>query len=389
MYRFMSEEEIEIRQMSDLKMIHLYKLGGSDAIAVHYSDNKQLNLCAMDTNYNLLMGRVLTLYSQCEDKDSILIEAAAKKLLDKAVERGSCHTSFFNRIGSRYLGKESFLSPKFASDGVIRETLLPMLKYYLHQLYHMWNMNIEFEEEPHGWHRKCIIKVRKGEETYILPIKMDFPTGNECRVTIGNFFQNLCTIEFEISYREDRLYVLFESEPYKLLGESHFEISPHKINTYTTIRVDGQVVYHQEEPVELLPNNEDVLKPLSEKHPLFEDIDLDFTHAAIYKLPWGGFAISQCIETEDESYKRQDYNTIYIDGYKNKLVQRQYSYSLIENKFDGLKLRTDGAVMRKLYYGGTKKESETLFMPVGYYSGWDYKAYLEGKYFYHETEEAE
>lgn len=389
MYRFMSEEEIEIRQMSDLKMIHLYKLGGSDAIAVHYGDNKQLNLCAMDTNYNLLMGRVLTLYALCEDKDSILIEAAAKKMLDKAVERGSCHTSFFSRIGQKYLDKQSSLSPKFASDGVIRETLLPMLKYYLYQLYHMWNLNISFEQEPHGWHRKCIIKVRKDKETSILPIKMDFPTGNECRVTIGNFLQDLCTIEFEISYREDRLYVWFESEPYKLLGESHFEISSHKINTYTTIRVDGQVVYHQEEPVELLSGNEEILKSFSEKQIAFEDADMDFTHAAIYKLPWGGFAISKCLESEDASYKRHDYDTIYIEGYKNKLVQRQYSYSLIENKFDGLKLRTDGAVMRKLYYGSAKKEVETLFMPVGYYSGWDYKEYLEGKYFYYETEEAE
>ena len=78
MYRFMSKEEIEIEQISDLKMLHLYQLGGSDALAVCYGNDKQINLCAMDTNYTLLMERALTLYSQCEDKDSIIIDENTK-----------------------------------------------------------------------------------------------------------------------------------------------------------------------------------------------------------------------------------------------------------------------------------------------------------------------
>ena len=128
MYRFMSEEELEIRQISDLKMIHFYRLGGNDALAVHYGNNKQINLCSMDANYQLLMERVLSLYSQCEDKKSIVIEAASQKLLEQAMEGARSHTSFFQRVGKKYVDMETSSSPLFASDGVLRETLLPLLK---------------------------------------------------------------------------------------------------------------------------------------------------------------------------------------------------------------------------------------------------------------------
>lgn len=387
MYRFMSEEEIEIGQISDLKMIHLYQLGGSDALAVYYGNNKQINLCAMDANYNLLIQQVLTLYSQCEQKDSIIIDAPTRQLLNRAVDREDNHTSFFHRTGHRYKNKESLPHPAFASDGVLRETLLPMVKYYLHQLYHMWDTPMEFAKEPCGWNKNCVLKIRQGRETLILPIRMDFANKNSVKVIVGNFLQDLYTLSLEITYREDRIFVLFESEDIQLTGESHFELSSQKVNAYTSIRVGGQVVYHQTEPIEQLTASPDALQCVPDNSTIWEEAGIDFTKAALYKLPWGGLVLCNTLENADTQQKRSDFDTIYIERYGNKLALRQYSYSLIENLSDGLKLRTDGAHMRKLYYGTDKKCVETLFLPVGYYSGWDYKEYLRNRYFYDELEE--
>ena len=97
--------------------------------------------------------------------------------------------------------------------------------------------------------------------------------------------------------------------------------------------------------------------------------------------------LSGAIITESDLQKRTDKDIIYLEEYREKISLRQFSHSLVENPADGLKLRTDGAVLRKLYYGRTTKEVETLFLPVGYYSGWDYKEFLENKYFYSEMEE--
>lgn len=388
MYRFMSKEEIEIEQISDLKMLHLYQLGGSDALAVCYGNDKQINLCAMDTNYTLLMERALTLYSQCEDKDSIIIDENTKSLFNKAVDESDHYTCFFNRIGKKYLDTEGLLAPKFASEGVLRETLIPMLKYYMQQMYHMFDVPITFEKEPCGWRRNCVLKVRRKENVLILPVRMDFPGDNTCTAVVGNFLKDLSSITFEITYRDDQIYVLFESKSLSLFGESHFELSGDKPHAFTSIKVNGEVVYHQEEAVETLDNPAQDLKELLNRQQALKDGFVDLEQALVYRLPWGGIAVYKALDASDATHIRTDFDMIYLEEYNTKMALRHFSHSLIENRADGLKLRTNGAIMRKLYYGEKKKEVETLFLPVGYYSGWDYKKYLEKRYFYHELEES-
>ena len=389
MYRFMSEEEIEIEQISDLKMLHLYQLGGNDALAVCYGNDKQINLCAMDTHYTLLMEQALQLYAQCENRDSIIIDENTKAIFDKAIDETSHYTAFINRIGKKYLDAEGLWAPKFASDGVIRETLLPMLKYYMQEMYHMWDIPVTFEKEPCGWRRNCVLKVRRKDETLILPVRMDFSGDNTYTATIGNFLKDLSSITFEISYREDRILVLFENRTLNLFGESHYEMSPHALRAYTSIKVNGEVVYHQEEPVETLTNPTEDLKEMLQRHLPLKDLFFDLEQAVVYRLPWGGVAICKALDASDDTHIRTDCDMVYLEEYGSKLALRQFSHSLIENRADGLKLRTDGAIMRKLYYGEKHREVETYFAPAGYYSGWDYKKYLEKRYFYHELEDKE
>ena len=387
MYRFMSDEEIEIRQINHLKMVHLYQLAGNDALAIYYDNDKQMNLCAMDANYHILMETVLSLYSQCEAPDTIIMDQSTRALLDQAVAGRDCHTAFFNRIGQKYQNMEGSTAPTFASDGILRQCVMPMIKYYLNQLYHMWDYKVYFEKEPRGWRRNCVLKLRKGEDTLILPIKMDFAQGNECRIIVSTFLEDLNQITFELTYREDRLYVWFESPEIGLLGESHYEFTGTHMRAFTSIRVGGKLVYQQNEPIELLAPADERVKFLLEKEYLLADAELDWEQTSIYLLPWKGLAICSKLETPSDNILRTDYDIIYIDVNSDKIALRQFSYSLIEDTVTQLKLRTDGAIMRKLYYGDRMKGVETYFLPVGCYSGWDYKKYLENRYFYHETEE--
>ncbi len=389
MYRFMNEEEIEISQLKNLKMIYLYKLGGNDAVAVHYGDSRQLNLCAMDANYPLLMEKVLTLYSRQKDDPELIIDPDTRRFLDRAVEKGNNHTSYFNRVGRRYMDMESSSTPRFSSDGVIRETLLPLLKYYLGQLYHMWNLEDTFEPEPKGWHRNCVLKTRKGKDTSVLPVRINFMTGNTCKILVGNFMAPLHSITFEVSYRENRILVLFESADFKLFGESILELGIAESRAQTTIQVEGNVVYHGDEPVKTYSSPEELLRQQPDLRRVLEDTALDLHTARVYILPWEGWCLCLAPRTTDGDFIRTDYDTLYLESYRRKTVLRQFTYSLLENTSDGLKLRTDGGVLRKLYYGPGPEDTETLFLPAGYYAGWDYKTCLESKYFYHKTEDTE
>lgn len=386
MYKFMSNEEIEINQMNRLKMVHLYKLGDNDALAVYYGEDKQINLCSMDAYYNVLVCKVLSLYSQCDDTEAIIMDDATRKVFEHALPKEIQHTPIYQKFGEKYMNQEGSLSPSFASDGVIRETLLPLLKYYMTQLYHMWQMNAEFETEAYGWRRNCVLKVKKEEDTVLLPLRMDFMVGNNCRVIIQNFLKDLCQIIFEISYRENELFIRFESKDFNLLGESHFAINKEKVNAYTTIRVDGQVVFHQDEPLELISLSEDNHLLSSDIKAALTDTEISPEQWKIYKLPWNSLILYLYQEIPKDTIHRTTFDIIYIEAYHNKLALRRLSHCLVENKTDGLKLRTDGFALRSLYYGTERKEVETFFLPVGYYSGWDYKKLLENKYFYHELE---
>ena len=389
MYRFMDQQEIEIRQIDDLKMVNFYDLatGGTAAVsganqnaeisghvpalAIYYGDNKQINLCAMDTHYNLLMERVLTLYSQCKDKNLIIIDADTKAMLEQATSRGDNHTSFYERIGKNYADMECLKSPKFASEAVVRETAMPMLKYYIKNLYHMVDMDIEFDKEPLGWHSNGVLKLRKGSDTFVLPMRFEFNTMG-FKAKIGNFLKDLSLIEFEVRYQEGMLEVIFEATDVKLYGESRFKIENHSVTGLTTIQVAGQVVYHQEESVAAVASADQLPKGL----------DLDTEKGRVYGLPWGGIIVLGDIESKTAEFKRNDIDVIFLEQYNGKLAMRQFSHSLVENLSNGLRLRCDGANMRKLYFGPGIGEVETTFAPVGYYSGWDYKQFLENNYFY-------
>ncbi len=383
MYRFMDEEEIEIRQMDNLKMIHMYQLGGNDAIAVYYGDNKQLNLCSMDKNYNLLMERVLTLYSACNYKDSIIIEDNAKKLLDKALVRPDNHTAFFDRVGKRYMNLNKAEAPRFASDGVMREALMPMLCYYIKQLYQLWDLKVEIDTEAGGWHRNCVLKLNYGENTAILPVRTDFNESNACIMKVGNFLQDMSTLEFSVTYTQESLKVVFECEEIALVGENNILVGEEGIKSVTNISLAGKTIYYMSDEVPTVAIDapgvkSEILKSL---------VDLDTLNSKIYVLPWGGYVIVRLVDNIAEDTKRRDVDTIFIEENNTKVAVRYFSYGLVENIKDGLKLKTDGVVMRRLYYGDKHKEIETLFLPVGYYSGWDYKQHLENKYFYESMEE--
>ncbi len=381
MYRYMDQEEIDIRQMDNLKMLHLYQLGGSDAIAAYYGDNQQINLCAMDKHYNLLMERVLTLYSQCEDKNSIIVDGEAKALLEAAVDRGDNHTPFFNRVGKKYKDMEALDAPRFAAEGVMRESMIPMLQYYLKQIYHLYSIDIDFERNTRGWHRSCVLRVKKGTDTLLLPVKMDFLEANSCTAQIGNFLQDMYTIEFQVTYADNRQLIVFESKDMGLVGENRIEINHKKVKSITTISVNGKTIYYMDEE---LPHM-DIGAEGAEFKNLPKHADIDVANSTVYQLPWGGYIVIRLVEDANANAKRTDIDTIFIEGNDTKVAIRHYSYGLVENLKDGLKLRTDGAFMRKLYYGDKHGETETLFMPVGYYSGWDYKEFLENKYFYENT----
>ena len=100
MFRRMTEQEIAIRKIHDLRMVAVYEfteavsggkinpLGtdpdrdGCTAVTVLYGDNEQITLSELDPYYEVLIGRVFELYGEAANPSAILMNEKTRALFE-------------------------------------------------------------------------------------------------------------------------------------------------------------------------------------------------------------------------------------------------------------------------------------------------------------------
>jgi len=386
MYRFMDEQEIQIRMIDRLKMIHIYDLAGTNndseaeknvsAMAVYYDDNQQINLCEMDKNYNILVNRVLELYSESNDRNSIIIDPETKEMLDFATEYGERVITDVGRVGKKYMDMESEPEPRFNCLGYVRKALMPMIQYLLKELYSLWDIELVFDNKVGGWLGRCIIKADKNGENVMFPINVDLYGMENVSVIISNFLEDKNQVKFDISYQQDTLNIYIESVDYELDGEIKFSVNENDALIKTCIRLCNRIVYYNEEKIQAVLDD-DIITQVNELLP-----DLISKNATVYQLPWKSYYLRRVEKNSCDTLNRYDYDTEYIDVNQHTLSIRKKAWSFIENKQNGINLKTGGAMYEHIVPDIKDGFVQTYFYPVGYYSGWNYKEKLENKYFY-------
>ncbi len=408
MYRFMDSEELEINQINNLKMIHIYDLAGVsggvtsmgttgtlsgtistqeaprnhvNAIAVYYDDNKQKNLCVMDKHYNLLVERVLKLYSRCEQKDAIMMDPSTKALIEEACKGIEENISPITRLGKKYSDCDGEDIPRYNKDAYIRMATIPIIKYYLSELYSMLDMEIQFKEDVLGWQGNTVLTAKTDKDEKKMPVKYSFENNSSFSVTVGNFLKDKCNITFQINYKPQSIEITFVSEDADIVGNSSYSFGYSSAISRTSIKVNDVTVYYQELPA--LEVNKDTF----EKDYYNKLLDIDLSTTKVYELPWKAYYFSSLQQTETSNICRTDFNTGYIDSNVQVIFARQYAWSDIVNQQTGLNIKTSGVMMERVIPDKADGLLQTTFLPVGYYSGWDYKNRLENKYFYEEIKE--
>ncbi|MBE5944920.1 MAG: hypothetical protein E7258_08415 [Lachnospiraceae bacterium] len=385
MFRFMDTEEIEINQIEKLKMIHIYDLTGGEkghvnALAIYYDDNKQKNLCEMDKNYDLLVQRVLYLYNSCQDKETIMVDPETKRFLEQ-VCRVDAQSSPISRAGSKYIGDEGVDIPKINREENLRVATMPMIIYYMTELYNMLDINIEFKHESLGWHGNTILTANVGKGQVNFPVKYIYESSDRCRVHIGNFLKNMCGLTIGISYKKQDLEIHFYSEDAGIVGDSNYHFGYHSSSCKTSIKVNDVLVYYKEDFLE------EGRFAFKEKVDVSALLDMNITTAKVYTMPWKGYHICDMHTIEDGDIARIDIDTAYVDIHRDTVFIRQYAWSNVSNSKTKLSLSTGGAMLEKVVPDISLGEMQIGFLPVGYYSGWDYKKKLENKYFYKNIKE--
>ena len=210
MLRKMTEEEIRIRKMENLRMVSLYeftdavrtsdaarakkggKPAGCTAITVLCDEGEQFTLSELDPYFEELAEQVMKLYEEAENRDSILMNPPTRAVLEAGITSG----------------EEPFLKPFFELQGVRTPAIpfasrlglrfLPLTVYLVNELEGLIGRNGTVVGQTVGWRGKAVLRLKVLRAITEHPVIIRQVSDGELRVSVGNYPRNLENLTMDI-----------------------------------------------------------------------------------------------------------------------------------------------------------------------------------------------
>lgn len=168
MFREMSETELTIRNIKNVKMIDIYELTGLNddlkrgcaAISVIYDVNKNINLCELDDGFELLQRWVFEYYRNIKNNkknrdlivhDDVVMNDSTRCFLEYGItERDEQYLEpYYSMTPAEY--------PEVAFESTLSDRFLPLVSYVLEGLYVSSGIKLKITMEKAGWRGKGVI----------------------------------------------------------------------------------------------------------------------------------------------------------------------------------------------------------------------------------------
>lgn len=214
----MSEIEITIRKINDIKMVHIYELTGANlsagvsglvAIAVTYGDNQQLNLSENDEGFQSLVNRVYTLYNA---NSNILMDETTRALLDGGFNLTN------ETLLDEYYKLEPAEYPLIVVDSVMSKRFLSVVEYLINSLYQLFDIEIHFLKSTAGWRGAMLFEVESTSEKKTIFAKTTKLGDGMFAISITNILKLGATLLVNVRIGFDDFEISFVSEALELSG---------------------------------------------------------------------------------------------------------------------------------------------------------------------------
>lgn len=393
MFRVMDEMEIAIQKISELRMVHIYELLGIDAqqmgkgctaILVYANENDVLHMNAMDRYFDQLVQRVLEIYRETQNKDTILMDEDTGRLLEEGI----------------LLWKDEELEPFYQAeaveevtplDAVLHKRFLPMVEYYITELAQMLGQKVVITLRNYGWRGRASLQgyAREKEVTYSMQI---FAKGKDrYAIHVVNFPEKDDVFQLEVHIFRNRFEVRFCTANQKLQGRSSFRFGMETMLQEQEIYYDDKQIFldRQEIPKqESIPDSLEILKqkdiPDGQENPrqknisnLAEQLLYKDAIKAVYSLPWNmAYVLCDREEQGETSVIHRNCGT-YL--YPEADMTESYSAGEVVNAALQLSLQMDGVRMYQIRLRDGRVQ--TCFHHMEHVATGRYKQYLAGRCF--------
>lgn len=378
----MSEQEIRIRKISKLRMVSLYEFTGAvrnpeakrknpdgtprgcTAITVLCDENEQITLSEMDPYFNELCEQVLAIYSDTEDRDSVLMDSSTRAVMDAgaSVTEAAYTDAFYGIRGS--------LTPDLSFDANLGKRFVPLAEHLVTEIEALMSRKGQVTDRTTGWRGKGLLQLTTLNEARKIPVLTERTNDTDYHMVVGGYPVASENMNVDVTVEPERMDVAFASEKTELNGRWEFQFTIPYMEARISVSRGGKEICYESNRVKAVNEKEFAER---ERKLLPDDTKPD----VCYRLPWGViYTLSEKSETFGE-IERKHYQRTFL--YPDAGYSETVSWSVIRNTESGVVLKKNNVRMIRNILGDGRCQSYFCELSGG--SNGRYRTELAGKFF--------
>lgn len=377
MFKTMDKMEVEINRIDHLKMVHIYEVTGANlleatsgctAIAIYYGEDGELNINDLDSHFDLLLGRVLDLYSRAENKALIMMDDSTRSFLDTGVRARE------EKSLSAFYEMEPSDFPMIADDSALGGRFLSLVEYLLTGLYKTLDINMDIRKRRNGWRGAAVLWGFDGAQQRQMCVQTSELHDNHYVVTVSEFLRNHVPLRIEVITKKTELELFFSTPDEIFYGKGYYQFGAASMTQRFEAYYKGQAIFFDDRQTsECMIPPDDSLSEAETKLLMGTD-----SLRVIYRLPWGmKYILSESIDgTEETMLVRRAATYLYGD------FMEQFGWSEVFHRETSTRMQSESFQLNRLKIA--EGQYQTHFIPVKQNSTGNYKSKLANKYFIHE-----
>lgn len=374
-FRQMSPEEMNIEEIADIKMIHIYDLTGSarpdekygvTSVLVNYGDNSQLNYSENDFCFSLFVNKLFEAYNTAQDKSSIIMDDTTREIMEAGeVPR---HES----ILSKYYDSEKLSEPVLVNASTLSKRFAPLVEYLVVGLYKTMGTEVEVIDRKSGWRGAGRLIIRVGDSNRTIFFKAFEINDSTFSIRLNGFLSLNGDLLINVILYDDSISISYKSEATFIEGSTSFKFSKENLREMHQIQKDGEQIFYDVNTYENTFSEDSNLEDnLSVLH--LGLLPRDLKPCAMYKLPMGlTFIMYDSVEA-NEHVEVQTFCGAFL--WQEASCADLRGWTVIKSLQSGLSLKNEA--FRILNLSDNKEKIQTSFFTG---AGSRYKEELEGKY---------
>ena len=374
-FRQMSQEEMNIESIEDIKMVHIYDLTGSakpdgkygvTSVLVSFGDNQQLNYTENDHCFVPFVNKVFEAYNTALDKSSIIMDETTRQIMEAG------ELPRHDSILGGYYEAEKLDEPHFVNASTLSKRFEPLVEYLVLGIYKTMGTEVEVIDRKSGWRGAGRLIIRAGSENRTLYFKTFEINDSTYSIKLNSFLVDNGDLLINVILYDDALSVSYKSESAGLEGSCSFKFGKDNLREIQQIEKDKEQIFYDVNAYENTFNDESRLEDEVSKL-LVGLLPEKLMPCAVYRLPFGLDYLLYDMTDSSDQVEVRTFCGVFL--WRDASCADIRGWSTIKSLEAGLTLKNEA--FRLCNISDNREYIQTAFLTG---TGSRYKEELEGKF---------